>query len=155
MVRGFVWEKVAGGQALPQTSTLAVLLISSCSFHFISGTHKWQILNLRVDRKDFWGFNGIQTHDQCNALPTELWSLFGSRSRVSSIYTCYMKRVRWCAYDISHIYELWIKNRSESQILTVMKQLKQLQRKLRWEKILRLQQDSWNYEIKFSIYKNI
>ena len=25
-------------------------------------------------------------------------------------------KVRWCAYDINHIYELWIKNRSESDL---------------------------------------
>ena len=32
---------------------------------------------------------------------------------MSSIYTCYMKRVR-CVYDIDHMYALWIENTSES-----------------------------------------
>ena len=36
---------------------------------------------------------------QCDALPTELWSLAGSRSGTSSIYTHYMKRTTWCVYD--------------------------------------------------------
>ena len=39
---------------------------------------------------------------RCYALPTGAWSLIGSRSRASSIYTRYMKRVR-CAYDKNHI----------------------------------------------------
>ena len=30
---------------------------------------------------------------RCDALPTELWSLAGSRSGASSIYTCYVKRM--------------------------------------------------------------
>ena len=47
------------------------------------------------------------------ALPTELWSLAGSRSGTSSIYTCYMKRMLWGVYDKDHMSELRIKNRSE------------------------------------------
>ena len=42
---------------------------------------------LKQAQKKFWGFNGIQTHD--HALLTELCA--GSRSRVSSMYTHYMK----------------------------------------------------------------
>ena len=51
---------------------------------------------------------------QCDALPTELWSLVGSRSGARSIYTRYMKRVRWCANDKDHINAMQIKNTSES-----------------------------------------
>ena len=61
---------------------------------------------------------------RCDALPTELWSLVGSRSCVSSIYTRYMKRMTWCLYDKDHMSALRIKNTSE-----VVKQLKPLQRK--------------------------
>ena len=47
-----------------------------------------------------------------NALPTELWSLIGSRSRASSIYTLYMKsEIMFVWYN--HIHALQIKNRSE------------------------------------------
>ena len=52
---------------------------------------------------------------RCNALPTELWSLNGSRSGESSIYTRYMKRMMWSvcdkdsllavhSYALDHIY---------------------------------------------------
>ena len=53
----------------------------------------------------------------------------GSRSGASSIYPRYMKRVKWCVYDINHIYELRIKNMKV--IFAVGKQLKQLQTKPR------------------------
>ena len=44
---------------------------------------------------------------QCNALPTELWfSLVGSRSSASSIYTCYIKRMTWCVYEKDHMSAL-------------------------------------------------
>ena len=48
---------------------------------------------------------------RCDALPTELWSLVGSRSGASSIYTRYMKRMMW-----SHMSELRIENRTERDL---------------------------------------
>ena len=39
-----------------------------------------------------------------------------SRSGVSSIYTCYIKRMMWSLYDKDHMSELRIKNRSERDL---------------------------------------
>ena len=77
---------------------------------------------------------------RCDALPTELWSLHGSRSVASSIYTCYMRG--WCevymikiiwmhfhsyslsamhSYDLYHIHtkQNTIQNRSKRNMLGV------------------------------------
>ena len=62
-----------------------------------------------------------------------------SRSRVSSIYTRYMKRVR-CVYDIDHMCALWIENTSESDPHSY-EATKAVAKKAQ-KKILRLQQDS-------------
>ena len=57
-------------------------------------------------QKKIWGSNGIETHDLCDTgamlyqLSYSVWGLVGSGSRGSSIYTCYMKRVGWCAVRI-------------------------------------------------------
>ena len=50
------------------------------------------------------GLNLWTPRYRCDALTTELWSLVGSRSGASSIYTRFMKRVR-CVYDIWHIHK--------------------------------------------------
>ena len=67
-------------------------------------------------QKKFWGSNGIRTHDLRDTgamlYRLSLWSLAGSRSGVSSIYTHYMKRMTWSVYDKDHMSELQIKNRS-------------------------------------------
>ena len=56
---------------------------------------------------------GARLH-RCDALPIELWSLVGSRTSASSIYTRYMKRMTWCVYDNDHMSALQVKNTSES-----------------------------------------
>ena len=53
---------------------------------------------------------------RCDDLPTELWSLAGSRSGVSSIYTRCMKRMMWSVYDKDHMSEVQIENRSERDL---------------------------------------
>ena len=59
-------------------------------------------------QKTFWGSNGIRTHDlrDTSAMLYQLSyeaSLEADQERVS-IYTRYMKRVKWCLYDINHTY---------------------------------------------------
>ena len=67
---------------------------------------------IRMLQRDF---NPWPLWYRCDALPTELWSLAGSRSSVSSIYTGYMKRMIWCVYDRNHIvYALQIKYTGKS-----------------------------------------
>ena len=65
---------------------------------------------------------------RCDAPPTELWSLIGSRSRASSIYTRYMKRMSWCVYDKDHMSALRLKNTRErdphSYVVTKQLQIK-------------------------------
>ena len=72
-------------------------------------------------QKRFWGF---RRRTRCDALPTELWSLAGSKWRVSSICTRYVKIVR-CVYDTDKSYILCTVDREQVKaILAVMKQLK-------------------------------
>ena len=78
--------------------------------------------NKNKKQKKIWGSNRIWIYDlrgtsaMLYQLSCIVWSFVGSRSRASSIYTSCMQRVRWCAYELNHKYELWIKNRSESDL---------------------------------------
>ena len=51
---------------------------------------------------------------RCDALPTELWSLVGSRSRASSTIPVILREMVCISYKSYHIYELQVKNRSLS-----------------------------------------
>ena len=60
---------------------------------------KWSLQSSRKEspEKKIWGFNRIWTHDLRDTgamLYQQLWSLLGSRSSESSIYTRYIKRDR-------------------------------------------------------------
>ena len=95
-------------QAVVKTLKAAEAACVKVSFHSISFllTHL-----VKKTRK-----NGIEAHDLRDTGAMLYRSLAGSRSSASSIYTRYMKIVRWFAYDISHIYELRITNKSESDL---------------------------------------
>ena len=65
-----------------------------------------------------------KTNDKCDALPTELWSLVGSRSRASSMSTSLLSwRAIWTEMIwINHIYALRIKNTSPRKYIVIFLQ---------------------------------
>ena len=76
--------------------------IRSCEVKQFAKKVQKKILSIQRDS------NPWPSRCMCDALPTELWSLVGNKSRAISIY----KRVKWCVYDIYNMCALRIENTS-------------------------------------------